>query len=253
MSVMLAMFLFCVLSSNVMSKSLGDPFDGNKLQNPDWKWKNSRVEGEEPEKWDVGKTKEGWLHIDAAKNRNLWNADTTNRLYHEHSGDFDVETHVFMEYETQSIVSGVVALSESTEDGKNRKPEWVTMKFWGRGGDAILQFQVREGGIQNEAPGFKPKAGKPMDVYIRLARQGKTFTTWWKEKEGDKWTKVKETKTMDLKDPIEIGIYAGNCEAVGSGDIQYEYFRDNLEPFSVLPEQKLPVSWGAIKGRLKSD
>ena len=92
-----------------------------------------------------------------------------------------------------------------------------------------------------------------MDVYIRLARKGKTFTTWWKEKEGDEWNEIQETKTMDLKDPIEIGIYAGNCEAVGKGDIQYEYFRDNLEPFVVLPKQKLPVSWGAIKGRLQSD
>ena len=92
-----------------------------------------------------------------------------------------------------------------------------------------------------------------MDVYIRLARKGKTFTTWWKEKEGDEWNEIEETKTMDLKDPIEIGIYGGNCEAVGRGDIQYEYFRDNLEPFVVLPKQKLPVSWGAIKGRLQSD
>jgi hypothetical protein len=245
--------LLCLVAPSLMAKSLGDPFDGNKLQNPEWKWKDrNKDEGTEPEKWDVGKTKEGWLHIDAAPNRNLWNADTTNRLYQEHSGDFDVETHVYMEYATQSIVSGVVALSQTTL-GKGGKPEWVTMKFWGRGGDAILQFQIREGGIQNEAPGFKPKATKPMDVYIRLARKGKTFTTWWKEKEGDEWNEIEETKTMDLKDPIEIGIYGGNCEAVGRGDIQYEYFRDNLEPFVVLPKQKLPVSWGAIKGRLQSD
>ena len=126
-----------------MAKSLGDPFDGNKLQNPEWKWKDrNKDEGTEPEKWDVGKTKEGWLHIDAAPNRNLWNADTTNRLYQEHSGDFDVETHVYMDYATESIVSGLVALSESTK-GKGGKPEWVTMKFWGRGGDAILQFQIK--------------------------------------------------------------------------------------------------------------
>ena len=158
-----------------------------------------------------------------------------------------------MHYATKSIVSGVVALSESTKDGKGRKPEWVTMKLWGRGGDAILQYQVREGGINNEAPGFKPPAAKPMDVYIRLARKGKTFTTWWKTKEKDEWLEVEPTKTLDLKDPIEIGIYAGNCEGVGKGDIQYEYFKDNLEPFAVSAEQKLPISWGAIKGRLQEN
>ena len=251
--IILIVLMCTLLTLNLMAKSLGDPFDGDKLQNPEWKWKSKRVEGEEPEKWDVGKTKKGWLHIDAAPNRNLWAEDTTNRLYHEHSGDFDVETHVFMEYATKSIVSGVVALSESTKDGKGRKPEWVTMKLWGRGGDAILQYQVREGGINNEAPGFKPPANKPMDVYIRLAREGKTFTTWWKKKEKDEWLEVKPSKTLDLKDPIEIGIYAGNCEGIGKGDIQYEYFKDNLEPFAVSPEQKLPISWGAIKGQLQEN
>merc|ERR1712000_460462 len=88
-------------------------------------------------------------------------------------------------------------------DGKGRKPEWVTMKLWGRGGDAILQYQVREGGINNEAPGFKPPAAKPMDVYIRLARKGKTFTTWWKTKEKDEWLEVELTKTLDLKDQLK--------------------------------------------------
>ena len=42
--------------------SLGDPFDGNALKNPNWKWKTSREEGVEPEEWDIGKTKAGWLH-----------------------------------------------------------------------------------------------------------------------------------------------------------------------------------------------
>lgn len=48
-----------------------------------------------------------------------------------------METHVFIDYDTKSIVSGVVALSESTK-GNGGKPEWVTMKFWGRGDNVIL-------------------------------------------------------------------------------------------------------------------
>jgi len=90
-----------------------------------------------------------------------------------------------------------------------------------------------------------------MDVHIRLARKGKTFTIWWNKKEKDEWAEVDRDKTLDLKDPIEIGIYAENCEVAGKGNIQYEYFRGHLEPFSVLPEQKLPVTWGAIKGSRK--
>ena len=42
--------LMCtLLTLNLMAKSLGDPFDGDKLQNPEWKWKSKRVEGEKPE------------------------------------------------------------------------------------------------------------------------------------------------------------------------------------------------------------
>ena len=48
-------YTFLFYASDLMAKSLGDPFDGNKLQNPEWKWKNKRIEGEEPEKLDVGK------------------------------------------------------------------------------------------------------------------------------------------------------------------------------------------------------
>ena len=56
---------------------LGDPFDGNALKNPNWKWKTSDEAGIEPKDWDMGKTKAGWLHVTGELNRNLWPADTT--------------------------------------------------------------------------------------------------------------------------------------------------------------------------------
>lgn len=87
---------FVVLFSAVSGQaadSLGDPFDGNTLKNPNWKWKTSNEEGVEPKTWDMGKAKAGWLHIKGELNRNLWPSDTTNRLYQEHEGDFDIETH----------------------------------------------------------------------------------------------------------------------------------------------------------------
>lgn len=94
------------ITSVQAADSLGDPFDGNVLKNPNWKWKTSDEEGVEPKEWDMGKTKAGWLHIKGELNRNLWPADTTNRLYQEHEGDFDIETHLLMDYEDACVVAG---------------------------------------------------------------------------------------------------------------------------------------------------
>ena len=54
--------LFNTLSGEA-APSLGDPFDGNALKNPNWNWKASDEEGVEPKKWDMSKTKAGWLHV----------------------------------------------------------------------------------------------------------------------------------------------------------------------------------------------
>ncbi len=102
--------LYGIISGQA-ADSLGDPFDGNALKNPNWKWKTSDEEGVEPKEWDMGKTKAGWLHIKGELNRNLWPSDTTNQLYQEHEGDFDIETHLFMDYEDACVAAGVVAYS----------------------------------------------------------------------------------------------------------------------------------------------
>ena len=101
--VLLQLALF--LSNNVSmqaAESLGDPFEGNALKNPNWKWSN------EPKKWDLGKTREGWLTITGEFNRNLWGDDQSNRLYQKHSGDFHVETHLIHDYRDGSTVQGIV-------------------------------------------------------------------------------------------------------------------------------------------------
>ena len=169
-----AVILFCIgfamlygITSVQAVDSLGDPFDGNALKNPNWKWKTSDEEGVEPKAWDMGKTKAGWLHIKGELNRNLWPSDTTNRLYQEHEGDFDIETHLFMDYEDACVVAGVVAYSPTTKDHQGREGEWVTIKLWGRGpaqnNNAVIQYQKRQfdggEGLVGVVPGF-PRSGR---------------------------------------------------------------------------------------------
>ncbi|GIX07051.1 MAG: hypothetical protein KatS3mg115_1454 [Candidatus Poribacteria bacterium] len=114
----IAVFGLALAAGIAWSQSLGDPFDGERFQNPNWEWEN------EPAQWDVGKTKPGWLHIVADPNRNLWQAYTTSHLYQEHSGDFDVATHLIAEYAANSIVAGLVAYSPTTQDHQGRDGQW---------------------------------------------------------------------------------------------------------------------------------
>ena len=99
------MFILCFTLCPLLSyaASLGDHFDGPDLKNPNWKLQS------EAKEWDVGKTTKGWLHIVPELNQNLWSSDTSIRLYQETSDDFDVETHLVMDYKAGCIVAGLVA------------------------------------------------------------------------------------------------------------------------------------------------
>ncbi len=235
--------------------SLGDPFDGNALKNPNWKWKASTEEGVEPEKWDLGKTKAGWLHVTGELNRNLWPDDTTNRLYQEHEGDFDIETHLYMDYEDACVVAGVAAYSPTTKDRQGRDGEWVTIKLWGRGpandNNAVIQYQKRQfdggEGLVGVVPGFQEPAGE-MALYMRLRREKDTFTAWWKRNANDKWNNIGETE-QEFDEPLEVGIYVGICDNKGKQIAQFEYFEDILVPFDVSPRAKLPIAWAELKRR----
>ena len=225
------------LAASLLADSLGDPFDGTSLQNPGWKWQN------EPAEWDVGETTKGWLHITPANNQNLWDVDTVAKLYHEVSADeFDVQTHLVMDYQgTDSLVSGLVA--KGPKEGN-----WVTLKFWGRGGDAILQWQHKQQEVVNSVPGSSQPAGR-VEVFIRIAKDGDEYTGYWKKNEGDDWIEITPHANISLTPPLEVGIYAGICTASGTAIMEYEYFDDLIEPFetAVAPKGKLATYWGILK------
>ena len=79
-----------LIATTGVANTFDDAFDGTALQNPNWQWQN------EPANWDVGKTRDGFLHIEGETNRNLWASDASHFLYQETDADaFDVETHFF--------------------------------------------------------------------------------------------------------------------------------------------------------------
>jgi hypothetical protein len=227
-------FLTLAFALTSFAVSLGDPFDGNSLQNPNWQWQN------EPDEWDVGVTKAGWLHFVPKVNQNLWASDTTTRLYQEFDGDFDVETHIVLEYQGGCVVCGIVALSP-VEDN------WTTLKFWGRAGDAIIQWQHKQSEVVGNVPDSSQPAGT-VEAFFRMAKQGNNYLGWWKKAEGDDWIEIKPDAPMDLTPPIQVGIFGGICADTGEATVEYEYFKDLVEPItSVKPDTKLSTTWGQIK------
>ncbi|MEO2004505.1 MAG: hypothetical protein ABGY41_10425 [Candidatus Poribacteria bacterium] len=248
--VMVAALAFGVVcgAAGAADESLADPFDGGSLANENWQWEF------EPADWDVGDTTPGWLTMVGEPNRNLWAGYTTSHLYQEHSGDFDIETHMITHYVSSSVVAGIVAYSPTTQDHAGRDGEWVAIKLWGRGGgdnDAVIQYQAREfdagEGFVGTVPGFLEPHDTDIDLYIRLQREGATFTAWYKRADGDPWLDIGATD-QDLEDPLRVGLFNGVADAAGEITTRYEYVVDSLVPFAVEPGGKLPLTWSQLKG-----
>ena len=202
------------------SNNFDDSFEGTALQNPNWQWQN------EPANWDIGETRDGFLHIDAETNRNLWASDTTHLLYQETDADaFDVETHFFTRWDTTSGVNGLVVKSPTDNN-------WVTLKFWAR--DAAVKGQIqyqtkgREAGngLTNNA-GFTPTHGNT-ELFLRLRKHGNTYTGWYKTRETDPWIEIGVTNFV-LTPPLHVGIYAGVAAGTGTLTVDYDYFRSTVD------------------------
>ncbi len=218
--------------------SFGDPFDGNKLQNPNWEWQN------EPPKWDVGETVDGRLYIDCEPNRNLWANDASHFLYQVTDTDmFDVSTHFRAKWDTNSGVNGILVKSP----GDNN---WVTIKFWGRdaGAKGHIQYQTREAGMGPLDIQWRFGDWGDIEMSMRLKKDGDTYTAWYKAEGDDDWMDIGEG-TFALTPPLWLGVYAGVADPAGNLEVEYEYFTDNMNPFPVEPGGKATTTWGAVKTR----
>ena len=234
--VCLLMLLFAGVA--VAADSFGDPFEGGDLKNPNWKWQN------EPPKWDVGATRDNYLYIDSEPNRNLWATDASHFLYQETDTDmFDVETHFFAKWDTSSGVNGLVVKSPADDN-------WVTIKFWSRDAAAKghIQYQTKQAGMGPLDIQWRFGDWGDIEMSLRLKKEGNTYTAWYKAAEDKDWVDIGEGD-FELTPPLWLGIYAGVADPTGSLEVEYEYFRDNLNPFPVEPGGKATTTWGAVKSQ----
>jgi hypothetical protein len=169
--------LFIALSivDPLFAKLQSDDFNGSKLSSV---WE---IDNPKKSKWGVDG---GKFSVVGGINANVWqNVDATFFYQETDQKSFDVETTVVVDYAKGSTVTGILILSETTKDSKGRKPEWITLKLWGRGGgdnNAVLQYQRRENdnlkGLVGTQPDYKPPAGI-ISVSLRVKRDGNTYDT----------------------------------------------------------------------------
>ena len=200
----------------VATAGISDNFDGTALQNPNWQWQN------EPANWDVGETRDGFLHIKGETNRNLWASDASHFLYQETDADtFDVETHFFSRWDTSSGVNGLVVKSPADNN-------WVTIKFWSRdaGAKGQIQYQTRGRGLVAD-PAWRPEFGAT-ELFLRLRKHGDTYTGWYKTREADPWIEI-GVANFPLTPPLQLGIYAGVAAPTGTLTVDYDYFRSTVD------------------------
>ena len=196
--------------------TFGDPFEATALQNPNWQWQN------EPANWDVGETRDGFLHIESETHRNLWISDASHFLYQETDADmFDVETHFFSRWNTASGVNGLVVKSPADNN-------WVTIKFWSRDAAAKgqIQYQTRGHGLVAD-PAWRPEFGAT-ELFLRLRKHGDTYTGWYKTREADPWIEI-GVANFPLTPPLQLGIYAGVAAGTGTLTVDYDYFRSTVD------------------------
>ena len=214
--------------------SFGDSFDGGELQNPNWEWQN------EPPTWDVGKTREGFLYIDCEPNRNLWASDESHFLYQETETDmFDVETHFSAKWDTTSGVNGLLVKSPTDNN-------WVTIKFWSRNAAnrGHIQYQTREDGLEPSDIQWRFGDWGDIQMSLRLKKEGDTYTAWYKAMDDTDWVDIGQD-SFALTPPLQLGIFAGVADPAGNLEVEYEYFKDNMNPFPVEPGWKSDNNLGS--------
>jgi len=211
----------------VMGEIQSDEFNGDTFTAP-WEWAR-----EPAGNWNLDG---GKLTFEAATDANLWAANDAHFLYQESTGDFDMETQFDAEWDTSSMVLGLVAQSVTDDN-------WVTLKLWGRGGDSVIQFQGKEEALGPDTDG-QPVGNHAL--FFRLKRAGDTYTSFTKENSGDAWAEY-ATADKALTEPLYVGIYAGVADPTGTLTTSFDFVRDALGPTDVEPRNKLATVWGRIK------
>jgi len=178
----------------------------------------------------------------------IWGvADQFTFVYKEVSGDFDVSVTVHsLELTNDWSKAGIMARQDISPGSRN-------VAALCRGLDDLVTFQRREVADSDSASERCTPSGAPRPVTIRLTKTGNEFMGGWSLDGGATWeanvTRDGVTPTpvavVDISDPYFVGIAVTSHAAGVITTAVVEVLGDVIT--AVRPDQKLSVTWGAIK------
>jgi|GEM_PF-3320635 len=222
---LMILLLVSIISSTGCKKSEEDPpppttvlpfsddFNGTTL-NSDWKWAN------EPNNWDLGTSRQGWLNFTGNLNANIFCDDNTTRLYQQITTDqdFEIATKLYCEWgNNPSDVAGIIIKSAISG-------EWVLLKLWMHGnGSGRLEFQTDCNDLISPVPGSESWDGNT-EVSLMLHKSGSDYSAYFMNEEDENWILIGSTQFLDTQ-PVQFGIFGGVDSGDGNLLIQFDYFR----------------------------
>ena len=187
------------------SQLFRDDFDGSI--GPGWQWLN-----ENKKMWSIT-NKPGWLEIIAGKGT-VFSRNLLFRPIPE--GNFELETKMIFEPVANFQDAGLIIYYNTSNYilfGRaycNRRPACVDDGLYM---DMSISGKLTGGNFSIPAPGTDT-------IFLRLRREGDTYTSYYSE-DGSQWTKI-GTHTSTMK-PNSVGLEAGQPMS-SSLPAQFDYF-----------------------------
>lgn len=192
---------------------INEEFDEPSL-NLAWSWQY------EPDIWDIGTSRDGWLTIVGKLNSNIYCDDRTTRLYQEINYDqnFDIRTKMYCKWgNNESDIAGLII--KSLHSG-----EWILIKLWmWEDGSGRLEFQHQCEDIISPVPASLV-AGGETEVFLRFVKIGSDYSGYFKFDESNDWIFIGTSQFSDQL-PLQVGLFGGVDSGTGELLIQYDYFR----------------------------
>ena len=209
-------FASCTLSNLDINTSAGelklqrdnswdDEFDESDLDQR-WMWFNT------PYAYDLGVSRPGHLHIASQKNTNFGqSADSGILVYQSISGGFHVETKIVSAPQNNYEKSGIMVRQDSNN--------WVALKYQAESG-AKVQLTRKIGGAATDT--MVALSASP--IYLGLERNGDSFSCEYST-DGGNWTTLSGGPwTVQLADPVSVGLIVADGTANTNYAVDYDYF-----------------------------
>ena len=187
---------------------LNDEFSGSALDGK-WAWSNN------PNAYDVGQTRAGFLHVVTNYNTNLYgNQDNAHFVYQPANGSFIIDTMVSATPNRDREKAGIMV----RQDQNN----YVTLLYYYATGATNLMVRIKSNGMPLQDM-TNALSGDPL--YLRLVKDNRSFQSFY-SMNGVSWT-FHRAWNVTINDPMRVGLTTMDGGATQYWPADFDYFRFN--------------------------